>query len=783
MVRPVLRYSCVLLAASAAFGRSLDGVPLSFEPNQGQLASTAPFLARGEGYWLEFEPSQVTIHLASGKASPEVIRMRFRNASAATIETIDRMAHKANYLRGDSANWRTGVDQYERLRYRGVYPGIDLVFYGQQRQFEYDFVVAPGADPAAIEIEFEGARPLIGPAGDLNLETSAGRLVHHSPVVYQEHAGRRASIAARYRATNTHRVGFEIGAHDPSRPLVIDPVMQYSSFVGGKAPNGADDMAFATALDADGNIYLAGRTASSDFPLQSALQGQNKGSGDAFVMKLDPTGKKLIYSTFIGGGSLEYAYALAVDSQGQAHITGQTGSADFPVKNAFQSKKTGLNNLFVTKLNAAGNAIVFSTLMGGERNDAGRGIAIDSFGNVFVAGFTNSAQFPTKNAMQPKHSGLGADGLLAKFSPSGDLMFSTFVGKQNEIYALAVDNAGAAYMTGTVTAAGLATPNAARTRVFPRDAFVAKVVSDGSAFGYFTYLGGNGTDEGHAITVDGQGNAYVAGFAGSRDFPTTGGVVQEKIAGNSDAFITKINELGTEIVWSTYLGGTALTPAVDDESVKGIAVDADGFIYVTGSTLSADFPMNRATQAAHRGRRDVFLTKLTPDASQIIFSTFVGGADHDDANGLAVSPLRAMFVTGQTFSANFPTEKALLDARGSTSDGFLTRVCDPVMFLSGDSFDFTWTQGTDAPAVQAFLVRACRDLVLDVAVDADWLSAAARDPKDGTTEVGLTVKPQALEPGDYTATVTVSNPDVFFGPKQVRVALHVLPPPPPPEMQ
>lgn len=749
-------------------------IPLTFEPNVGQSNTSAAFLARGEGYQLHFAPSQVEIRMGR-----ETVRMRFRNAAGGDwIEGVNRLPHKANYLRGPAEQWRAGVDQYRQLRYRDLYDGVDLVFYGVQRQFEYDFVVHPGADPKAIELEFEGAAMSIGPNGELDLSTPSGKLVHHTPTIYQERDGRRIAVAGRYRLAGPKRAAFEIGAYDRSLQLVIDPVMQYSSYLGGKAPNGADDIAYATAFDAEGNIYIAGRSASSDFPMQGAMQSQNRGSGDAFVTKLDPTGKKVIYSTFIGGRGLEYAYGLTVDSLGQAHITGQTGSDDFPLKNAFQSKKTGLNNLFVTKLNAAGNGLVFSTLMGGERNDAGRGIALDSFGNVFVAGLTNSEQFPTQSAMQARLAG-NSDGIIAKFSPEGRLFFSTFLGgtSTDEIYALAVDGAGNAYVTGTTGSPNLATSNAAQPRVNPRDAFAAKLVSDGSALAYFTYLGGNGTDEGHAIAVDASGNAYVGGFAGSRNFPTTAGVVREQMAGNSDGFITKINETGTSFVWSTFLGGTGVTPALEDEMVKSIAVDADGCVYVAGNTASTDFPTNRATQSTHGGKRDVFLTKLTAGADKIIFSTFVGGGDRDEAYGIAVSPLRAMLVAGQTFSANYPVEKGLTEARGATSDAFVTRICDPVMFLSADTLRFTWVQGEALPAAQGVSVRACRDLVLEVGVEAGWLSVEQQPPADGVTALSVKLAPAALAPGEYSATLSVAHPDVWFGPSTLRVLLTVLPPP------
>ncbi len=770
----------VAVAAHAGMNRDgralLAGVPLSFE------ARGAGAVARGEGLQASFTGDGV--ELAAAGAS-KAIWMRFVGANrAATIALEQRQSHQANYFSGtDRTRWRTNVPQFGKLRYSEVYSGIDLVFYGQRNVLEYDFVVRPGADTGSIGLVFEGAGTLrLDAAGGLRLSTRGGEIVHRKPVAYQLRNGQRRAVDARYRlAGNTVR--FELGPYDRALPLVIDPVLQYSTYLGGSTPvNAAADAAYAVALDANDNIYVVGRTVAADFPLKDEIQGTNNGSGDAFIIKLDPAGQEILYATYLGGTSLEYAYAIAVDADGQAHVAGQTGSANFPLKNAMQTKIGGLNDAFLLKLNAAGNELVFSTLFGGERNEQLTGVGLDQFGNVYAGGYTGSTTLPVKDAMQPKLAG-SSDGFLCKFTPEGELVYSTFVGGpgQDEIYAIAVDQAGNTYATGFILSAGLATENAAQTKMLSRDAFVAKVTSDGQAFQYFTYLGGHGTDYGNAIAIDPAGNAYIGGYTDSKDLPALEHAFQPELAGNSDAFVAAVDPDGLNILWSTYLGGTAKTNS-DEEVIRALAVDPDGCVYVTGTTKSSDFPLNRETQKEPGGGRDAFVAKIAPAGDQLIFSTYLGGQGQEDAMGIAVSPLRSFVIAGQTFSDDLPLEKPLLEQRGSTSDAMVARICDPVMFLSEGALEFTFVQGGEPPVEQVLRVAACKNLELTVEVseDATWLSASKGDPGEGVSPVTVAVSAGELEPGDYEARVTVSAPDVFFGPVPVPVVLHVVPPPPPP---
>ena len=769
----------VLTGAMGERNTPLRQLPLSFEVNRGQAEQKAKFVARGQGFALRFDASETVIGLAPGDGRQAAVTMRYRGAQQPWMKLEERQGHEANYFRGDRAV--TKLAQYGKLRYRDLYPGVDLVFYGNQRNYEYDFVVKPGADPASIEVEISGARRLdLRSDGSLVMETGAGTITHQPPVVYQRIGGRRVEVFGRYRLAS-NRVRFEVGEYDRSADLVIDPILQYSSYVGGSAPaNNADDLGQAIALDGEGNIYIAGRTQSSDLPLQGAVQLTNKGSGDAFVMKLDPTGKKVLYATYLGGGSLEYAYGIVVDGSGQAHVTGVTGSRDFPLKNAHQDKNTGLNIVFVTKLNAQGNALAFSTYLGGERNDAPAGIALDRYGNVYVGGRTNSAQFPMLNAIRATPPG-GGDGFLAKFNPEGRLQYSTYFGgpSGDEIQALTADADGNVYFAGFSSSLGLATSNAYRTQPVAQEAFVGKLNATGTAYAYVTYYGGRGADQAHAIAVDGAGNAYIGGWTGSTDLPRTEGVVQPTRSGPSDGFIAKINDTGSAVLWSTYLGGSGATSAIIDEYVKSIAVDADGCVYVAGSTVTTDFPVERAVQDKSGGARDLFIAKLLPDASKLIFSTYFGGAGRDEEPALAVSPLRAVFVTGQTFSADYPLENAAQTKRGSNSDGLLTQICDPVLFASAGRLDFEYTQSKELPKAQLWNVVACHDLPLELKVEGDWIAAQAATGKL-PANVTVSVNPAGLEPGEYSGSVTLSAPDTFFGPVKVEVKFRVWPAPPPP---
>ncbi len=628
-------------------------LPLTFEANQGQADARVRFLARGQGYGLFLTATEAVLSLrapardkpsagqhAAGRTrvQPEkaaVVRMRLAGANKhPQLTGLDPQLGKSNYFIGnDPEKWRRDVPNYARVKYAQVYPGIDLIYYGNQRQLEYDFVVAPGADPRRIELAFKGVDKLsLDREGNLVLAVAHGEIVQHAPVMYQDIDGQRKPVEGQYVLRGKSRVGFRVAGYDPARPLVIDPVLVYSTYLGGSG----DEYGSGIAVDASGSAYVTGLT-SGNFPTVNPIQANHGGGGGgAFVTKLNAAGNALLYSTYLGGIKYDYGSGIAVDGSGNAYVTGEAGQLNFPgegarfptTAGAFQtSNDGGGNDAFVAKLNAAGSALVYSTLLGGaygtgHGGDAGYGIAVDGIGNAYVTGLTSSSNFPTTaGAFQTTNRGLGYS-----------------------------------------------------------NAFVTKLNPAGSALVYSTYLGGdnplNGcscSDVGYAIAVDGSGNAYVTGQTNLNAFPTTVGAFQPAKAGTSNAFVTKLNPAGSALVYSTYLGGTR------SDFGRAIAVDGSGNAYVTGETASPDFPTTADAfqPAQYDYRYDAFVTKLNPAGSALVYSTYLGGNGNDYGYGIAVDSFGNAYVTGRAVSDNFPTVGAIQAANGGSpgsSDAFVAKI-------------------------------------------------------------------------------------------------------------
>ncbi|MBV9470761.1 MAG: SBBP repeat-containing protein, partial [Abitibacteriaceae bacterium] len=633
--------------AAVAPGKRLQpgygNLPLNFEMNQGQAAHPVKFMARGNGYGLFLTPTEAVLSLhrnASGKArrpspiaasSSAILRMQLVQANAhSQVQGVDRLPGISNYLMGrDPKQWRTNVAHYARVRYADVYPGVDLVYYGNQRQLEYDFVVAPGADPAAIKLAYQGTQAAhINQQGDLVLETGSGAVVHHAPVVYQKINGQRYNIPSHYIIRNPQsairnvEVGFQLATYDKTQPVIIDPVLSYSTYLGGNLA----DQANAIAVDGAGNAYITGQTDSSNFPTANSTQTFGGGT-DVFVTKLSSTGA-LVYSTFLGGSGSDIGSAIAVDSAGNAYITGQTKSSDFPLANAYQSLFGGGTDAFVTKLNASGSAPVYSTYLGGLSNDVGSGIAVDSSGSAYVTGTTNSANFPLNLSLSLLLFG-GNDAFVTKFNPAGTaLTYSTFFGgsRNDSGNGIAVDASGNAYIVGTTNSTDLTTNTSANFRSLSggTDAFVAKFDSS-AAVVYSLYLGGTGNENGNGITVDGGSNAYVTGDTNSTNFPTKN-PLQASNAGGTDAFIAEINSTGSNLNASTYFGGSK------NDTANAIALDSAGDVTVAGQTNSTNFPTTNAVQGTYGGDpNDAFVSTLGPSLASVTSSTYLGDSGNDIA--------------------------------------------------------------------------------------------------------------------------------------------------------
>lgn len=646
-------------------------IPMAFEPNRGQAAGAVKYLARGSGYTIFLTGKEAILSLES-EGKKAALKLHLSGAGTAEPEGVDPQGGVSNYFLGkDPSKWRTHVPHFGRVRYKEVYPGIDVVYYGNQRRLEYDFLLAPGADAKSIRLALDGARIIrLTNEGDLWIETAAGPLKHHKPVAWQDLDGKRVEVAASYRLEG-RQVGFRLGEYDRTKPLVIDPILSFSTFLGG----GGTDVGLAIAVDATGS-YITGTTTSTDFPVVAGgAQGILGGLSDVFVSKLAPNGASLIYSTFLGGSGDESGVGIAVDGTNQAIITGSTNSTNFPTLNPVMGAPGGGFDAFVAKLTAAGDALVYSTYLGGPAEDRGTGVAVDAQGNAYVAGFTASIGFPTSSALFASFGGGPYDGFVAKFSPAGGLSYSTYLGgvAEDKANAIAVNPAtGEAFVTGSTNSPNFPTQAALRNSpVGGFDAFVAKLEATGTSLAYSTYLGGSADDRANGIAVDTAGAAYVAGWTYSTDFPTST-PAQPSRAGIYDAFVTKLTPIGT-LGYSTYLGGNG------EDFGKAIAVDSTGAAYVTGYTSSTDFPLAATSPALYGGRpQGVFVTKFGAAGNGIVYSTYLGGGPNDQGNGIAVDANKAAYVTGSTGIADFPTAGALSGNLKGLIDGFVTKLVEGV---------------------------------------------------------------------------------------------------------
>jgi beta-propeller repeat-containing protein len=677
-------------------------LPLSFEVNQGQTDPQVKFLSHGSGYALYLTPTEAVLSLRKPALSGEkdakklrgmleivspkgimrtdgllsggkstVLRMRFVGSNRTPdVMGLEELPGKNNYFIGnDSKKWRINVPNYAKVEYKEIYPSVDLVYYGNQGQLEHDFILAPGANPSAITMEIKGADKLfIDLQGDLVCATGTGEVRLQKPVAYQEVNGARKEIVSSYVLRDRDDVGFEFGPYDAGSRLVIDPVLSFSTYLGGSD----FDFGLGIAVDSSGNAYVTGSTSSSNFPTTLGAFQTTSIQGGTFVTKLNSTGSALVYSTYLDGSG---GFGIAVDSSGNAYVTGGAGF-NFPTTaGAFQRTLGGFQDAFVTKLNPDGSALVYSTYLGGSDFEEGRGIALDSSGSAYVTGGTSSTNFPTSTeAFQTTFGGGFLDTFVSKLNPDGSaLVYSTYLGSSDfdEGLGIALDSSGNAYVTGGTSSTNFpTTPGAFQTTLGGfQDAFVTKLNPDGSALVYSTYLGSG--DGGFGIALDSSGNAYVTGFAGSTQFPTTIGAFQTTFGGGFlDTFVTKLNPDGSGLVYSTYLGGS------DDEEGLGIAVDSSGSAYVTGWTFSIDFPTTTgAFQTTLGGFQDVFVTKLNPNGSALVYSTYLGGNDVDKSFGIAVDSSGNAYVTGETFSTNFATTPGAFQvASGGNADVFVAKI-------------------------------------------------------------------------------------------------------------
>lgn len=644
---------------------------LRFEPNVGQAAADAEFVARGGDYLISLRRSEARLAVPSkehGLERMDVVRLKLLGTQRSPVgQPLEPLASRSHYFRGsDRARWRPHVPHFARVRYANVYPGVDLEYHGNGQQLEFSFVLGAGADPRRIAMTVEGARRLrLDDAGQLILEMPGGMLRLLRPLVYQDVAGGRRRIEAQYVLRRGHRFGFQLADFDPALPLVIDPVLSYSTYLGGTG----DDEGFAVAADSSGNMYVTGRTRSTNFPTVGAVQSVKSSSDDVFVSKFDASGA-LVYSTYLGGTGTDIGRGIAASAAGRAYVTGQTDSQDFPATpGALQtSNNSPFYTLdgFVVRLSADGSALDYSTYLGGNGNDQAFGVALDAFENAYVTGFTNSTSFPVIAAFQPTLNGFSPDAFLAKLNSSGNsLIYSTYFGGTSTDYtqSIAVDSTGSAYIAGLTRSDDLPTVSAAQpTPGGDEDAFVAKFGASGARI-YSTYLGGSSQDRGAAVAVDALGGAYVTGFTRSLDFPVSNPLQAVHGGGVYDVFVTKFAPSGS-YAYSTYLGGSG------SDTATGIAVDSFGDAHVAGTAGSINFPIVDQIAGISSGPGS-FLTRLKADGSGLVFSTGLGNAR---PLGIAAGPSNNMYLTGVAGSTLFPTVNPAQATSAGRLEAFLMRV-------------------------------------------------------------------------------------------------------------
>jgi hypothetical protein len=783
-------------AKAPALAQNYGKLPLSFEANQGQTDPQVKFLSRGNGYSLFLTNNSAVLALTKSNPCPsnslkkpvipsaakdlrspgaptksgcpiqgdgsivgsggrpqnsantpktDTIRMELSGANPATkVEGADQLPGTASYFIGnDPSKWHSNVPTYARVKYAGVYPGVDLVYYGNQRQLEYDFVVAPGANPKSVKLHFAGAEKLrLTPAGDLIVAAKNGEIAFHKPVVYQNASNQggnstsqRETVDGEFVLLAGNSVGFEVSSYDRTRDLVIDPVLGYSTYLGGSGRSGVGDAGYGIATDSAGNAYVVGATGSLNFPVTAgAFQTTNVGSGGSdtsvFVTKIDASGTSLAYSTYLGGNNQSVGAGIAVDAAGSAYVTGYTDyvndSLNFPTTpGAFQTVGSGHNVVFVAKLNAAGSGLAYSTYLtgGAEEGDYGEGIAVDATGNAYVTGTTFSSNFPTQGPIQPTNHCPAAiynysNAFVTKLNPSGTgLVYSTYLGGSCSSKAIgqllgdigmhiAVDSSGDAYVAGIaystdfpVTEGAFQTVNNAAA-LGQSNAFVSKLNAAGSALIYSTYLGGSGIspafatayagDFGYGIAIDPSGHAYVAGTAYSTDFPVTPSALQitNKGAANvaANGFVTKLNSAGSALAYSTYLGGSGVSSGSPSslgsgDGVASIAIDTSGDSYLTGGASSSNFPLTAgAFQKVNNGAAngDAFVTKLNAGGSSLLYSTYLGGAGANYGSGIAIDAYGNAFLAGYTAAGNFPVTPGAFQTTNegvanNTTNAFVTK--------------------------------------------------------------------------------------------------------------
>ena len=737
------------ISSSSPAIRLIEGKPLIFERNDGQAGHSIHYRALSPYYTVAFTSRGAEIRLTKGAGASRTLAIQALNANPVPAISGEKpLPTRHHYLIGrEATQWHRNIPTFSEVLYSAIYPGIDLLFRGNENRLEYDFIVAPGANPEVIRLGFPGVdRMAVDGQGHLHMTLDGHQITQPAPFIYQEKNGAKARIEGGYRIDGESKVGFTIAAYDPELPLIIDPILIYSSFIGGSG----DDKAMALTTDNAGNLYIAGSTNSPDLPLTSPLDGTCGSDGncdaavsggttvlnsDFFVTKMGPDGIP-VYTTYLGGSQSDVATGIAVNNAGEVHLSGYTLSTDFPTTpGAFDPACTDTSpadgfcdegvETTVVKLNASGSGLVYSTYLGGGADDYAGGIALDGAGAAYVTGNTASADFPLATGTYAGEE----DVFAAKLDPSGaTLAYATYIGGIGTDIGMGidVDGSGNAYLTGYTASADFPVTTGALDTlcgesgacdgqvdddndgnfetIYTFDGFVTKLDNSGATLLYSTFLGGERYDYANAIHVDGAGNAYVAGETRSAKFPpaSSTNAYQDSIAGSYDGFLARLNASGTSLDFFTYIGGTHGDTATD------LAVDGNGDIYLLGSTFSRDFPALKPFQNPPPQRQDntvivynadAWLAKLSADASSLRYSSTFGGQHNDYGTAVDVDGNGRAYMTGYTISVDMPvTSTASQDSHGNEIPGYTVAGVDSYVAIISDGDGDLAVDLTGSPA-------------------------------------------------------------------------------------
>ncbi len=691
----------------------IEKAPLYFIKNKGQKDKRVHFYAKTKDYTLWITKNELVFDfiLKNGKAKDNkdfnhiiknkryALRLKFVNHNKnLKIEPIEKTNYRVSYFKGnDKSKWVKDIETFKGVIFKNIYKNIDLKIYGNTQDIEYDWIVKKGGDPEDIEFYFDGVKKTsIDKEGNILIKTKFGEIKHKKPISYQkDENGIKTYIKAYFIKKGKNRYKIKVKEYSKDKELIIDPIiaLMYSTYLGGSNYDDGYDI----AVDNNGYVYVTGTTYSTDFPTVNEYQGY-QAERDIFISKIDTNSSgtsSLLYSTYLGGSDTDFGLGITVDNNGYVYVTGTTYSNDFPTVNEFQGYQ-GVLDAFVTKIDINSSSLLYSTYLGGSDVDGGNGIAVDDYGCAYITGDTESSDFPLKNQYQGFQG--YSDVIVAKIdtnsSGTASLLYSTYLGgSYYEIgYDIFADNNGFAYITGYTSSTDFPTVNEFQGDQAYNDAFISKIDTNSSGAAsllYSTYLGGSLNEVAYGIAVDSYGYVYVTGETYSTDFPTVNEFQGDQ--GYWDAFITKIDTTSSSLIFSTYLGGSL------NEVAYGIAVDSYGYVYVTGETYSTDFPTVNEFQG-DQGEWDTFVTKIDTTSSSLLYSTYLGGNANERGNRIVVDNYGYVYIVGRTYSTDFPTVNEYQGDQGEW-DAFLVKLDNTLQWKVAATV--SGGNGSVSPEVQA----------------------------------------------------------------------------------